>query len=305
VLHNFPPGTALASELSYEKLSEVNSAIIVAVISGYGLNGPDADQVCFDFVSHARAGAMTLNGFPGDPPLKTTVPYIDCSSGISAALGIMLSLYNREKTHRGQLVDIALFDIASFMTQNVGALMYYKIYGEIRKQFGNFGFASYMSCLNTKDGHVMVVASSDSIWKRFTKAIGKEELVTDPRFKNDMSRSLNADLIDPIVQEWSGERTTEEVVDTMLAARVACARVNTVDQLLDDPQSIARKMVVGVDYPVLGEVPIPGIPIKLSLTPGRIGSPAPGIGEHNEEIYCGLLDFDSDELEKLKRERII
>ena len=305
VLHNFPPGTNLSSELSYEKLRDINNRITVAVISGYGQNGPDANQACFDFVSQARAGAMTLNGFPGDPPLKTTVPYVDCSSGISTALGIVLSLYNREKTGRGQLVDVALFDIASFITQSLGALMYYKIYGEVRKQFGNFGFASFMSCLKTEDGHAMVVASSDPIWKRFMEAIDKEELGTNPTFRNDMSRSLNAHLIDPIVQKWAAARTTDEVISIMQSARVPCAKVNTVDELLIDPQSIAREMVVNVEFPDLGEVPIPGLPIKLSLTPGHISGLAPGVGEHNQDIYCDLLKFDSAELEKLRQEKVI
>ena len=305
VLHNFPPGTALAHELSHEALSKIAPAIIVAVISGYGLNGPDAQQICFDFVTQARAGAMTLNGFPGDPPLKTTVPYIDCSSGVTAALGILLALYHKEKTGEGQLVDVALFDIASFITQNLGAVMYYKVYDEIRKQFGNFGFASFMSCLKAKDGWVMVVASSDDIWKRFTRAIGKEELDTDPRFRTDMLRSLNAELIDPVVQDWAGKRTSDEIVNTLQAARVACAKVNTVDQLLTDPQSIAREMVVDVEYPDLGVVPVPGVPIKLSLTPGSITARAPRIGEHNEEIYNGLLGMESEELEALRREGII
>lgn len=305
VLHNFPPGTTLGDKLTFEKLSGLSPAIIVAVVSGYGLNGPEAQNVCFDFVAQARAGAMVLNGFPSNPPIKTTVPYVDCSSGITAALGILLALYHRVKTGKGQLVDIALFDIASFITQNVGALLYYKVYGEIRKQFGNFGFASFMTCLKAKDGQVMVVASSDDIWERFVRAIDREELCTDPHCKNDMQRSLNAAFIDPIVQDWAREKTADEIIDTLQAARVACAKVNTVDKLLNDPQSIAREMVVNVEYPVLGEIPIPGIPIKLSLSSGHIKTLAPKVGEHNEEIYCGLLGFKSDDYNRLREEVVI
>jgi len=306
VLHNFTPGTALADELSYDKLREIHHAIIVAEISGYGLKGPDARQICFDFVAQARSGAMTLNGFPGDPPLKTTVPYVDCTSGITGALGILLALYYREKTGEGQLIDVSLFDIASFITQNAGALMYYKVYGEIRKQFGNFGFASFMTCLKAKDGWVMLVASSDDIWKRFIRAIGREkELGTDPRFRNDLHRSLNAALIDQVAQDWANQRTCDEIIKTLQVARVACAKANTVDQLLNDPQSIASEMVVHVTYPDLGEIPIPGIPVKLSLTPGHINTLAPGVGEHNEEIYNRLLNFKQGELSQLIREGVI
>ncbi|MCX5816206.1 MAG: CoA transferase [Proteobacteria bacterium] len=305
VIHNFPPGTTLEAQLNYENLSKVSSSIILAVVSGYGLNGPDAQNVGFDFVTQARAGAMVLNGFQGDPPLKTTVPYIDCCSGVMAALGILLALYHREKTGKGQLVDVALFDIASFITQNLGTLLYYQVYGEIRKQFGNFGFASFMTCLKATDGQVMIVASSSGVWKRFVTAIGREELSTDPRCINDMSRSFNAALIDPIIQEWAKDKTTDEILDKLQAARVACAKVNAVDQLLSDPQSLAREMVVDVEYAGLGKISIPGIPIKLSLTPGKIRTLAPKVGENNKEIYCGLLGYDLKKFNSLKERGII
>lgn len=131
VIHNFPKGTRLESELSYKKLSSLSRSIIMSVVSGYGLDGPDASNICFDFVAQARAGAMVLNGFADDPPLKTTVPYVDCCSGIVTALGIVLALFHRTNTGEGQVVDTALFDVASFITQNAGVLLYYKVYGDL------------------------------------------------------------------------------------------------------------------------------------------------------------------------------
>ena len=306
VLHNFPLGTTLANEFSFDRLTHFRPEIIVAILSGYGLNGPDAEEICFDFVTQARAGMMTLNGFPGSPPLKTAVPYVDCCSGMAIALGALVALYNRQKTGKGQLVDVALFDIASFITQSLGALIYYKIHNELRQQLGNFGFSSYMSCLKAKDGWVMVVPSTDNFWNKFIKAIGKEdELGRDVRFSSDMSRGLNSTSIDQIVQLWAAERTTDEILDTLKAARVACSKVNSVDYLLKDPQSLAREMVVHTTYPVIGEIPIPGIPIKLSETSGSIRSLAPRVGENNEEVYCGLLKLTPDELRQLEAEGII
>lgn len=305
VLHNFPPGTTMAAQLSYEKLSGIKSSIIASVLSGYGSEGPDAEEICFDFVTQARAGAMTLNGFPGSPPLKTTVPYIDASTGITNALGIMLALYHREKTGEGQLVGTALFDMASYITQHLGTLLSYTIHGDARTQLGNCGFGSYMTCVKATDGWVMLQAPSNDIWRRFTKAIGREELNGDERFKNDMLRSLNGVLIDPIAQEWAEQQTCAEIIKTLLAARVACARVNTADKLLTDPQSIASGMVVQVDHPELGTIPLPGIPMKLSRTPGSIRSLAPKLGQHNEEVYRDLLGLNPDELDQLRKEGII
>ena len=305
LLHNFTPGAPVAKEINYEHLKNINTSIIVAAVSGYGQSGPEAETPCFDSVAQARSGSMVINGFPGNPLLKTGIPYIDVGSGLCAALGVLLALYHREKTGIGQAVDVSLFDTALFATQSVGTLLLYTLTGEIRKQIGNRGFHSYNGCFKAKDRMVQIATPTNSIWKRFTRTIGREDLANDPRFKNDMDRFYNADHIDPIVQEWVGERTTDEVIHLLQEARVPCGVVNTVDQLLADPQVKAREMIKFMEYPGLGEIPIPGIPIKLSFTPGGINTPAPRLGEHNEEVYCGLLGFSSEKLSKLKREGII
>ena len=306
VLHNFTPGTSVAEKVSYERLKEVNSAIILAAITGFGQNGPDAKQVCFDHIAQARSGAMILTGFPGDPPLKTTVTYNDIGAGTYAALGIMMALYHRERTGRGQFIDVSLLDVAFFATQCMGSLLLYKVYGEIRRQVGNRGFHSYLGCFEAKDGWVFVSGTTNPIWRRLARAIGREDLANDPRFdKNDMVRFDNADLIDQVMKEWVAQRTVAEVIGVLQVARVPCGIVNTIDKLEDDPQVVAREMIVNIDYPGLGNLPLPGLPIKLSLTPGTIRSRAPKVGEHNKEIYCGLLGFSQKELKKLREEDTI
>jgi crotonobetainyl-CoA:carnitine CoA-transferase CaiB-like acyl-CoA transferase len=306
VLHNFTPGTSIAEALDYERLRKINPAIIVAAISGFGQNGPDSKLVCFDHIAQARSGGMILTGFPGDPPLKTTITHNDLGAGMYAALGIVTALYHRERTGKGQFIDVSLFDVAFFATQCMGALLLYKVYGEIRRQVGNRGFHSYLGCFKAKDGWVILSGTTNPIWKRLTKAIGREDLANDPRFeKNDMVRFDSADLIDRVLQEWVAQRTVAEVITVLQKARVPCSVVNTVDQLEDDPQVAAREMIVNMDYPGLGNLPLPGLPIKLSLTPGSIRSRAPKVGEHNEEIYCNLLGLSRTELNKLKTEDII
>jgi len=306
VLHNFTPGTSVAGKVSYERLKEVNPAIIVAAISGFGQNGPDSKLVCFDHIAQARSGGMILTGFPGDPPLKTTITYNDLGAGTYAALGIVMALYHRERTGKGQFVDVSLFDVAFFATQCMGALLLYKVYGEIRRQVGNRGFHSYLGCFEAKDGWVFLSGTTNPIWERLARAIGREDLASDPKLsKNDMVRFDNADLIDEVIQEWVAQRTVAEVITILQKARVPCSVVNTVDKLGDDPQVAARNMIVDMDYPGLGNLPLPGLPIKLSLTPGTIRSRAPKVGEHNKEIYCGLLEFSQKELKKLREEDTI
>jgi CoA:oxalate CoA-transferase len=249
---------------------------------------------------------MILTGFPGDPPLKTTITYNDIGAGTYAALGIVLALYHRERTGNGQFIDVSLLDVAFFATQCMGSLLLYKVYGEIRRQVGNRGFHSYLGCFEAKDGWVFLSGTTNPIWKRLARAIGREDMVNDAKFnRNDMVRFDHADLIDQVIKEWVAQRTAAEVLQVFQTARVPCGVVNTIDKLENDPQVIARDMIVNINYPALGSVPLPGTPFKLSLTPGSINTRAPKIGEHNEEIYCDLLGFSRKELNKLKKEDII
>ena len=305
VLHNFTPGAPIADEISYERLKEIKPSIIVAMVSGYGQTGPDAENPYFDAVAQARSGGMVLTGFPGNPPVKTTVTHIDVSTGLLATVGVLLALSHRDKTGEGQAVDVSLFDTAFWATQCLGTLLLYNLYGDIRQQVGNRGFHSYIGCYKAKDRWVIFSPATDSIWKRFTAAIGREDMGDDPKLKTDMDRFNNAGLIDPVVKEWVESKTADKIIGIMQKNRVPCSIVNTIDQLLNDPQVKAREMIKFMDYPGLGEIPIPGIPIKLSSSPGSINTPAPELGEHNNGVYGELLSFSAEKISRLKREGII
>lgn len=307
ILHNYTPGIPLSADLDYAKLKRTNNKIIVAAISGFGQNGPDAKLTCFDHVAQARSGGMLLTGFPGDPPLKTTITYNDISSGLLACIGILTALYHREKTGKGQFIDVALYDMAFFSTQLMGALALYKVYGEIRRQVGNLGFHSYIGVCEAKDGNwVLISGATNGIWKRLTRAIGHEEMAVDPKFgKNDMVRFDNAKSIDPILADWVSKRTAEEVIKVLQKERVPCSIVNSVDRTLNDSQVQAREMIVNVEYPGIGQIPLPGFPLKMSRTPGGTSMRAPAVGEHNKEVYGILLGFNETELRRLKENGVI
>jgi CoA:oxalate CoA-transferase len=305
VLHNYTPGAPIGKEVNYERLKEINPSIIVAALSGYGQDGPDAERPCFDGVAQARSGGMVLNGFPQYPPIKTGMAYIDIGTGLLATIGVLTALHHRGKTGKGQAVDVCLFDTASFMMQSMGALLLYHFYGEIRQQIGNRGFHSYNTCLKAKDGWVVLSVVTNSIWKRFVEKLGHPEMANDPRYGSDMDRFRNSEAIDEVVSPWVATRTVEEVVQLCEQARVPCGPLHSVDQLLDDQQVLAREMVQRFDYGALGSVPIPGTPIKMSETPGSIRSPSPSLGEHNEEIYSGLLSITTEALAQLKNDGTI
>jgi len=305
LLHNYTPGAPIGKELSYERLKETNPKIIVAALSGYGQDGPDAERPCFDGVAQARSGNMALNGFPGDPPIKTGVAYIDIGTGLFATIGVLIALHHREKTGQGQAVDVCLFDTASFMMQAMGALLLHHFSGEIRQQIGNRGFHSYNSCLQAKDGWVVMSVVTNSIWKRFVEKIGRPEMAGDPRYGSDMDRFRNAESIDEVVGPWVAARTVAEAVRVLEEARVPCGPLQTADRLPTDPQVLARRMVQSFDYGAIGDIPVPGMPVKLSLTPGAIRAASPGLGEHNHEVYGGLLGLSAERMTKLKQEGTI
>jgi len=248
---------------------------------------------------------MIINGFPGSPPIKPGIPYIDITAGLFAAVGILTALYHRQRTGQGQAIDVSLFDTAFFAVQSVGALLVYTLYDEIRRNIGNLGFHSYNTCFKAKDRWIQIATGTNGIFRRFARAIGREGLIDDPKFKNDMDRFRNADALDVIANEWAKDKMSEDIIKLFEKARIPCSTVNDVSEAAKDPQVTAREMIKVLDHPGVGNIPVPGLPVKLSLTPGEIRSPSPGLGEHNEEIYGGLLGLSPATILELNRSGVI
>lgn len=305
VLHSFTIGSEEAKILSYESLEKINPAIILVTVSGFGSTGPYAERPCFDTIAQALSGAMSYTGFPDGPPVRSGVAWVDFSTGAHAALGIMLALYHRLLTGKGQKIDLALLDVAVSCVAGLAVAAEYKVSGFVRQQLGNHSYYTFTDCFQAKDGWVMLGATTNPIWRRFLKAIGREDLKDDPRFKDDRSRFQNRELIQPIAREWVGKRTVEEVVQQLSRARVPCGQVNDVAQMVNDPQVKARETLVEIEYPGVGHVPLPGVVIKMNETPGTVERHAPKIGENNQEVYSELLGLTPEELSRLEAEGVI
>jgi CoA:oxalate CoA-transferase len=297
VIHNTLPGTRGAEKLAYQRLKKINPKIIVGAVSGYGQSGPYAKRPCLDPVAQAISGQMWIHGFTANPPLQAGPRYVDFCAGSNLAFGILVALYYRQQTGEGQMIDIALLDMASALVQNMSALIVYTMYGEVRKQVGNYGFSSYMDCCLARDGRWVYIAPlADTQWRKFAKAIGREDMASDSRFANDMVRWENRDAIHEVVSQWVADRTADEVITQLDRARVVVGRVNTVAEMMKDPRVKDREMIIQVDHPGLGKIPIPGVVPKLSKTPGKIQNCAPRVGEHNAEIYINLLGLSRRQL---------
>ena len=305
VVHNFTAGSQEGKVLDYESLNAINPGIIVVSITGFGNTGPYAKRPCFDSIAQAMSGGMSYTGFPGQPPTRAGAAYVDFGTGVHAALGTVLALYHRQRTGKGQMVDMAMLDVAVSFVASLGCAAEYKLLGYSREQIGNHSFYNLSDCFETKDGWVMISVIGNGLWSRFVTAMNRDDLKDDPNFSGDMIRFQNRHLLRPIISDWMKERSTDEVVRLLEDARVPCGKVNSIAEMVDNPQVKAREMLVDVTYPNVGPVPLSGVPIKLSETPGGIETRAPNVGEHNKDIYCGLLGITPDELSQLEEEGAI
>lgn len=304
-VHNFTPGTPQAALFEEAIYKEINPGLIIAAISGFGQYGPYSKRPCFDNVAQAMSGMMSYNGFPDSSPLKSAVPLVDFGAALHLSLGIVSALYERQRSERGQSIDVSLFDTAvSYVAQSSVAAEYASL-GVKRKPFGNCGTHAYSVCSRTKDGWVYINPLGARIWERFIVAIGKEELRGDPLFLDDNSRLANRESLDRVVNAWTGARETTAVVSALEKARVPCGPVNSIPDLYEDPQIKAREMLVAVDYPGLPGLTVANLPIKFSRTRSGTKGPAPLIGQHNDGIYSGLFGLSGKDIERLKKEKVI
>ena len=256
-------------------------------------------------LAQAISGYMSINGFPDGPPTRSGQSISDYYAGMLCAFSIVSALRHRDRTGKGQHIDIALLDSMIVALDNLGER--YTVGGELLTRAGNVSFGGSSSGVYpTTDGHVAIAAgTSNAVWRRFCKVIGRPELTTDPEFATVPARRDRRDRVAAIIQGWTGARSKSEVVKALAEAGVPAAPVNNVAEMIADPQVQAREMFVEYDHPTYGPLKVTGTPLKLSETPGRIERLAPLPGEHNEEIFVGLLGHSKDELARWQAEGVI
>ena len=304
LVESFAPGYMDSQDLGYNSLKIENPGLIYAGISAYGATGPYKNHGGFDAMAQALSGMMQLTGFPGESPIKSGLPVIDYGTGVYAALGILLALHSKTQTGQGQMVDTSLLDTAVSYLETVPAE--YQVLGSVRPQIGNRRpFTAPTDSFQAKDGYVCVGTATDGAWRALARLIGKPELAEDTRFATNEGRARNQGYLNSVVSGWVAERTIHEVVETLREARIPVAPVQTITEMMVDPQIRAREMIVDLPHPEIGIVPMPGIPIKLSETPGQIRQPAPSVGKDNQEIYQSLLSLKPSEFQQFMADGVI
>ena len=303
LVENFRPGAMERLGLGYERVKEMNPRIIYCSISGFGQDGPYRMLPGFDQVLQGMGGLMSITGELGGPPIKVGVAIADISGGMFASNGILVALYNREKTGKGQMVDVSLLDSqVAWLTYRAGA---YFASGEIPQPMGSGHpvIVPYQA-FKAKDVFINIAVGNDQLWERFCKAVGLENVMNDPKFATNAKRVENREEIVKIISDLIVTRDGEEWLKILTDAGIPCGPIYTVDKIFADPQVLHREMVKELDHPKAGKIKVTGIPIKLSDTPGEVETAPPVLGQHTQEVLTELGYSDQD-LEKLKQENVI
>jgi formyl-CoA transferase len=307
IVENFRPGTLEKWNLGYDVLREANRGIILVRVSGYGQTGPEAPKAGYASVAEAVSGLRHMNGFPGGPPPRLALSIGDSLAGMFAAQGALAALYRRTVTGEGQVVDAALTE--SCLAVQESTIPDYDVAGVVRGPSGTRleGIAPSNIYRSADGSWVVIAANQDTVFRRLCTAMGQPELATDDRFATHVARGRNQDELDKIIGDWAAEKQPADIISTLSAVGVISGPINTVAEVVDDPQLRERGMLVEhfderINRSVLG----PGVVPVLSETPGTVRNAGPARpGQHNDEVYRGLLGKSEAELVSLREEGVL
>ncbi len=306
VVENFQPGTLEGWGLDFDTLRALNPRLILTRASVYGQTGPYRDRPGLDRNGIGFGGLLYLTGYRDRPPVRPGVIVSDYLTGVFNALAIMMALYHRDAHGGGgQCVDLALYESVFRILEHTVAS--YDRLGVVREREGNrLRNSAPLDNWETQDGEfVCIVAAGDGLFPRLARAIGRDDLLTDPRFATLQARVAHADEINAIVATWVKAHTAADVEARLVAAQVPVTRALSIADIFADPHYAAREDIVSVDDPTIGPVRMQGVYPHLSETPGRIRRGAPKLGEHNEDVYGELLGLSAEEIGTLRTQGII
>jgi crotonobetainyl-CoA:carnitine CoA-transferase CaiB-like acyl-CoA transferase len=303
VVANLPIDVLEKMALDYDSLRAVKQDIILACISTFGPDGPYARRVGFDTVAQAMSGAMSLTGFPG-APIRDIVSFEDYGTALHAAFGVMVALYHRAQTGKGQLVDASLLSTGVTFMQSL--LAERSVLDIERQQTGNASFhTAPADTYRTRDGWIVVSVIGSDMFARWAHVVGRDDLLTDPCFADDLSRANHQHVLAEIMNAWLRTRTTAQAVAEFEAARIPAGPVLDLAQVLENPQVKARELLKYLEYPGAPKpVSMGDTAVRLSATPGSIRHRAPLLGEHTDEVL-GELGYSSGEIRELRQDQVV
>jgi len=307
VVENFRPTTMRKLGFGWEDLKKINPRIVYCSICGFGQDSlPEySERPSYDMVAQAYSGLMSITGPEGGPPCRVGSSVGDILTGLQATIGILAALRHRDRTGRGQHVDMAMIDSVFATLEN--AVARYTISGEIPGPLGGTHpsitpFQGY----KTKDGSYVIAAiGTDALFVRFAKVIGRPDLPEDERFKTNPLRTRHREALNGILDPIMMTKTTPEWGEIFEKEGLPYSPINNMKQSCEDPHIAYRKMLVDIDQPRVGRMRIAASPIRMSETPGEVYAPAPLLGQHTDEVLKALLGYSDETIAQLKKEGVI
>ncbi len=302
LIENFRTGTMESFGLGYDALAAINPRLIYCSVSAFGRTGPRKDSPGYEALMQAFSGIMSITGEPGGQPVRAGVSFLDLSTGILCALGVCSALIQRDKTGLGQRVDGSLLETAvSLLAFHAEG---YLLTGAVPQALGS-GHPSLSPYRNFKcrdDQWIFIAAANDRFWVKLARALGLDDLAADPRFAVNQQRVKNRVELETLLEQVIADRDREELLKILAEADVPATPVNTVDQVMNDPQTVERGIVQRVTHPRLGEIPVVGTPLKFSRMSPGVRRAAPVRGQHTDEILaaCGFTPARIQELRDKK-----
>ncbi len=304
VLENFRPGTMERWNLGYDSLAQVNPGLIMVRVSGFGQTGPYAPLPGYASIGEAMGGLRHVVGYPDQPPCRVGISLGDSLAAIFGTLGALMALHARTATGRGQVVDSAIYESVFALMESL--VTEYTQTGYVRQRTGPIlPNVAPANVYPTSDGEHLIAANQDTVFRRLAEAMGRPQLADDPEYATHAARGRNQQHLDSLISEWTRRLTTGQLRELLNEHGVPNGKIYTAADIVDDIHYAAREAIVRVPHPAFRELQMQNVFPKLSATPGRVRWCGPELGEHNREIYQGLLGIDDTRLAELQESGVI
>ena len=301
---NFRPGSMDRFGLGYETVHAKYPQLVYASISGFGQTGPYAQRPAYDVLIQAMGGLASITGEPNSPPVRVGSSIADLSAALFGAVGILAALQRASRTGEGQQIDISMLDCQVALLEN--ALARYAVSGEVPQPLGSRHPAiTPFQFFAVSDGHIVLAAGNDGLWRKLCTALGLLDLIEDSRFADNALRTENHAALEPLLAEVLADKTVAEWCEVLVQAGVPSGPLCDVGEVFNDEQIAAREMIVEIDHPIAGRQAMPNSPLKFSQTPIQLQRPAPLLGQHTEEVLRDMLDLGTDEITGLRADGVI
>ncbi|MFD9547595.1 CaiB/BaiF CoA transferase family protein [Nocardia salmonicida] len=305
VIENFRPGTMERWGLGFDRLREHNPGLIMVRVTGYGQSGPYSPRAGYGSIGEAMGGIRYVTGDPDHAPARAGISLGDSLAAVFATIGTLAAVHHRANTGRGQMVDSAIYEAVLALMESL--LPEFAVTGYQRERTGSvLPNVAPSNIYPTLGGEmILVAANQDTVFARLVKAMGRSELATDERYSTHNARGARMTELDDLIAAWTATFETEELLAQLHAAGVPAGRIFTARDMFTDPHFAAREAIVRLAHPEFGELPMQNVFPKLSETPGSVRHPGPELGEHNQDVYGGLLGLDEKAIGRLAADGII